>query len=84
MDKAKESFNTWTAMLATPEHPVTANFIQISFADIPQPQLKLFLNKIPTSFSLTNEEVDTLIASARTMLRANPEFKQLLADLAGS
>ncbi len=82
VDKAKKSFNAWSAVLATPEHPVTANFIQISFSDIPQPQLKLFLNKIPTSFSLTNEQVDTLITSARTMLRANPEFKQLLADLA--
>jgi len=77
----KESLTTWTAMMSTPEHPVTTNFIQISFADTPQPQLKLFLNKIPTSFSLTNEQVDTLIASARSMLRANPEFQQLLADL---
>lgn len=81
VDKMKESITAWTAGMSTPEHPVTTNFIQISFADTPQPQLKLFLNKIPTSFSLTNEQVDTLIASARSMLRANPEFQQLLADL---
>jgi NTE family protein len=82
VDKVKENLKNWTAMISTPEHQVTANFIQISFADIPQPQLKLFLNKIPTSFSLTNEQVDTLITSARNMLRANPKFQQLLADLA--
>lgn len=81
VDKVKESLNIWTARMSTPEHPITAHFIQISFKDTPQPQLKLFLNKIPTSFSLTNEEVDTLIASARSMLRANPEFQQLLVDL---
>ena len=82
VDKAKESLNAWTAMMSTPEHPITAHFIEISFADTPQLQLRQFLNKIPTSFSLTNEQVDTLIASARSMLRTNPEFQQLLADLA--
>ena len=81
VDKAKKSLDTWTTRMSTPEHPITGHFIQISFEDTPQPELKLFLNKIPTSFSLTNEQVDTLIASARSMLRANPEFQQLLADL---
>ena len=82
VDKAKESLESWTAGMSTPEHPITGNFIQISFEDTPEPQLKLFLNKIPTSFSLTNEQVDALIASARSMLRANPDFQKLLKDLA--
>ena len=78
----KEDFDTWSAKMSTPEHPVTAYFIQVSCEETPQPQLKLFLNKIPTSFSLTNEQVDTLISSARNLFRASPEFQQLLADLA--
>ena len=82
VDKAKESLDTWTTRMSSPEHPITGNFIQISFEDTPQPELKLFLNKIPTSFSLTNEQVDTLISSARSMLRANPEFQKILNDLA--
>ena len=63
---------------------VTPHFIQVTFDDIPQPQLKLFLNKIPTSFSLTDEQVDTLIESARTLLRSDPGFQQLLAELGES
>ena len=82
VDKAKESLDTRTTRMSTPDHPITGNFIQISFEDTPQLELKQFLNKIPTSFNLTNEQVDTLIASVRSMLRANPDFQQLLADLA--
>lgn len=82
VDKAKEGLDSWTAKMSTPEHPVNSYFIHVSFEEAPQLELKHFLNKIPTSFSLTNEQVDTLIASARSMLRANPEFQELLADLA--
>jgi NTE family protein len=82
VDKVKENLATWSAQISTPEHPVTAYFIQVSFEETPQPQLKLFLNKIPTSFNLTGEEVDTLISSARSLLRADLEFQQLLSDLA--
>lgn len=81
VDKLKESLKTWAAKVSTPEHPVATKFIQVTFEDTPYPQLKLFLNEIPTSFSLTNEQVDTIISSARNMLRNNPEFQEFLADL---
>ncbi|MGW8193741.1 MAG: patatin-like phospholipase family protein [Desulforhopalus sp.] len=81
VDMVKANLVAWSAHLSTPEHPVNTYFIQVSFEETPQPQLKLFLNKIPTSFSLTDEQVDTLIASARNLLRANPEFQRLLSDL---
>lgn len=82
IDKVKESLDTWKTKMSTPEHPVNTYFIHVSFEEAPQLELKLFLNKIPTSFSLTSEQVDTLISSARSMLRADPEFQKLLADLA--
>ncbi len=81
-DRVKESLDIWAAQISTPEHPVTSYFIQVGFEEEPQQRLRLFLNKIPTSFSLTDEQVDTLISSARRLLRANPEFQRLLADLA--
>jgi hypothetical protein len=40
------------------------------------------LNKVPTSFKLTEEQVDTLIKSAKDLLQADPEYQQLLIDLA--
>jgi len=43
--------------------------------------LRLFLNKIPTSFSLEDDQVDALITSAGEVLDADPEFQRLLQDI---
>jgi len=83
-DLARRDLNTWAAKLSTPSHRVTPYFIQVSFGEVEEPQLKLFLNKIPTSFDLTDEQVDALIKSARTLLRADPQFQKLLTDLSRS
>jgi NTE family protein len=81
IDQVRQGQKSWAAQVSTPEHQVKTYFIEVNFNDVPQPQLKLFLNKIPTSFSLTDEQVDTLISSARSLLRDNPEYKQLITDL---
>ena len=83
VDEVKNSLNAWAVQMSTPEHKVEPYFIEVSFKEVPQPQLKLFLNKIPTSFSLTEEQVDTLVKSARELLRTDPDFQQLLNDIAG-
>jgi len=72
----------WAEELSTPESPVTSYFIPVSFEGIDQPQLRYFLNKIPTTFSLNDEQVDALTESGRTVLKENPVFQQLLLDLA--
>ena len=82
MDEVEGALEAWAAQLSTPEHPVSPYFIKVSFEDVPEPQLKVFLNKVPTSFSLSDEQVNTLISSARSLLRADPAFQKLLADLA--
>ena len=81
VDKVKERLDAWKTKMSTPEHPVNTYFIQVGFEEASQLELKLFLNKIPTSFSLTDEQVDTLISSARSILGADQDFQQLLSDL---
>lgn len=73
--------DVWAKALSTPDHEVKAHFIQVTFEDIDEPKLKLFLNKIPTSFKLTDEQVDTLVDTSRKLLRENAVFQQLLSDL---
>jgi NTE family protein len=82
VDSVRKNLVSWTEQVSTPEHPVEAYFIEVSFDEVPQPQLKLFLNKIPTSFSLEDEQVDALISSGRSLLSADPEFQRLIKDLA--
>ncbi|MGA9574998.1 MAG: patatin-like phospholipase family protein [Lysobacterales bacterium] len=75
--------NAWAAKVSTPEHPVTPHFINVSLKDVSDPVALAFFDKIPTSFSLTDEQVDRLVAAGNELLKNNPAFQQLLADLAG-
>lgn len=81
---AKNELETWAAELSTPDNPVTPYFIRVTFDNIEQPDLNLFLNKVPTSFSLSDEQVDRLIESARDLLRKEPNYQALIAQLNGS
>ena len=40
-----------------------------------------YFNQLPTSLSLSGEQVDRLIAAGRALLRASPEFQRLRAAL---
>jgi NTE family protein len=81
VDEVKDGLEKWAAEISTPEQQVKSYFIEVNFSQVSQPNLKLFLNKVPTSFSLTDEQVDALIKSARELVRADPGFQQLLQDL---
>lgn len=68
----------WGKTLSTPERLVSAQLIQVNLKDIQDPVLSDYINQVPTSFSLTTEQVDKLIATGRQLLRDNPEFQELL------
>lgn len=80
----ESNLSEWAAQISTPETTVTSYFVPVSFEDVDQPQLSLFLNKIPTTFSLEDDQVDALIQSGRELLRKHPVFKQLVADMTPS
>ncbi len=73
----------WAKDLSTPGRTVIPYFIQLSFNDIKQSDRRLYFNSIPTSFSLSDEQVDRLIEAGHELLRNNPEYQRLIADLNG-
>jgi NTE family protein len=77
-----KSLKRWAEEISSPQHSVESYFILLDFNGIEDPNQREFLNQIPTSFSLTDEQVDALIAAGGELLRGNPEFRRLLADLA--
>jgi NTE family protein len=83
-DLVRNNLDNWAKELSTPEHKINTYFIEVSFEGVTQPQLKLFLNKIPTSFKLEPDQVDALIKNGRTLLRADPEFQQLVKNISES
>jgi len=80
----QQSVTRWARELSTPDRPVSPHFIQVGFRDIKQPEMLQYFNRIPTSFSLSDEQVDKLIAAGRELLRNNSDFQGLLEDLGGA
>lgn len=74
----------WAKELSNPEHTVKPHFIQLGFYDIDKPDVLQFFNLIPTSFGLSDEQVERLIKAGRQLLRSNPEFQRLVAELGGA
>ena len=81
LELVESQLGLWAEEVSSPDHKVGVHFIQVTFEDINAPELKLFLNKIPTSFTLTDEQVDTLIKTSRSLLRKNRDFQNLLTEL---
>jgi len=81
LELMEKSVKRWAQEASTPDRPVMPYFIQIGFRNIQQPQRLRFFNRIPTSFSLSDEQVDRLIAAGRELLRSNLGYQRLLADL---
>ena len=77
----KRSLERWAVSLSTPDNTVTVYNVRVEFKDILHPNERSFFNRIPTSFSLSEEQVDRLIKVGRELLRNNPDFQRLLADL---
>ena len=54
------------------------HFIEVNFSEHPDPDERNYLKRLPTSFSLTDEAVDRLIAAGRQILRDNSDYQSLL------
>jgi NTE family protein len=58
---------------------VDFHFIEVNFSEHPDPAERDYLKRLPTSFVLTDEAVDRLIAAGRLILRNNREYQRLLS-----
>ena len=80
----ESSIKKWAEDISTPEHQVKTYFINVSLEEHADPKMRLFFNKIPTSFGLSEETVDSLIKGGVDLLHNNPEYQRLVSDLKGS
>ncbi len=81
LELTKETLANWSKELSTPQRPLQTYLIQLTFKDIP-PERRRFFNQIATSFALSDEQIDALIAAGGELLQKNAEFQRLLADIA--
>lgn len=77
----KEELLRWVHTVSTDDNPITPYFIELDVSAIKDHEEQVYFNKIPTSFSLEKEQVDTLINTAKRLLRWNPDYQKLLEEL---
>jgi NTE family protein len=63
---------------------VDFHFIEVNFSEYPDPAERDYLKRLPTSFVLSDEAVDRLIAAGGQVLRNNSEYRRLIAGAGGS
>ncbi|MCK6556461.1 patatin-like phospholipase family protein [Candidatus Binatia bacterium] len=83
LELARDSLERWVRELSPDgaEKPVRLSFVEVAFHQILDPADAAYLNELPTTFALSDEQVDRLIAAGRILLRQSPAFQDLLADL---
>jgi NTE family protein len=69
------------AELSTEDHPVTSHFVEVSFSLAETEEEQAYLKHLPTSFKLSDEQVDRLVAAGREILRGSPAYQALLEEL---
>jgi NTE family protein len=57
---------------------VDFHFIEVNFSEYPDPVERTYLKQLPTSFALTDEAVDRLIAAGRLVLRNDSDYQSLI------
>ena len=77
----KDKLQQWSKQLSTPQNQVKPYFIKFGFKDLKSAEERKFFNTIPTSFSLSHEQVDRLIEAGRQLIRAHSGYQLLLKDL---
>ena len=56
---------------------------EVSFESVQAKTMKSYLNSLPTSLELSNQDVDMLIEAAATILRRDPGYRAFLENNAG-
>jgi len=78
LDLVRSAYKNWTEQVSTSEHPVSFNFVEVSFESVQDDAERRFLNNIGTNFNLNDKQVDALISAARKVLYESPEFQAFL------
>ena len=78
IELVRKSFESWTRRNSTPGHPVSFDFVEVSFDGMPDEAKREKLNDVGTNFHISDEQVDLLIGAARQILRESPDFQSFL------
>jgi NTE family protein len=71
----------WGKDLSSEDHQVQTHFINVSFDDFKDEKERRYFKRLPTSFVLTDNQVERLIEAGKSLLLESPDFQQLVESL---
>jgi NTE family protein len=77
----EESVRKWAEELSSQQNEVNVFLIYLDFDSIMDMDKRRYFNSMATSFSLPNDEVDSLIAAGHELLQGSPEFQAFVAAI---
>lgn len=83
LEQMQDSLQRWAQEVSTPGRKVQPWLVTVALRDVADATERERLSRVPTSFDLSAEQVDELVAAGRALLRDNPEFRRLLGELGG-
>ncbi len=78
LQQMHDSLQRWAREVSTPQRNVQPWLVTVALRDVPDAATRERLSRVPTSFNLSAEQVDELVAAGRALLRGNPEFRRVL------
>jgi NTE family protein len=80
LDLMREEFAKWAQDLSTPNRPVLPPyFVHLGLNSLTS-ERRTYFDKIPTNFSLTDEQVDNLILLGRELIHSNAQFQRFIKE----
>ena len=71
----------WGRELSEPDREVKTYMINVGFDELEDEDERRYFKRIPTSFKLSDKEVDRLREVGRRLLRESPDFQRLVESL---
>ena len=81
LELSQQTIRALGEALSEEGHPVTAHLVEVGFDLSDSEEERKYLKHLPTSFKLSDEQVDRLIAAGRKILRESPDYQELLGLL---
>ncbi len=81
VDLMRQNAQKWRDTMKGAGPRAEHHFIEVNLRNVMPAQRRKYFNLIPTSLTLTEEQVDELIGAGRQLLRENPDFQALVKGL---
>jgi NTE family protein len=75
----ERAYNDWQSHRSQGAAAAHFNFVEVTFSAVKDDRERAYLNKLPTSLELSEEQVDKLIGAGRQLLRESPSFQDFLS-----